>query len=75
MTDDMPALRSKDAFYRPLIIDGKRAGSWRRTIVGKSAALEARLVASLNRAQSKALRTAVAKYADFLGMPVTLVET
>ena len=70
---EMPALRSKDTFYRPLIIGGCRVGTWRRTITGKKATLETNLVAPLNRAQAKALRTAADGYADFLGVPVTIV--
>jgi len=68
-----PALRSKDTFYRPLIIGGCRVGTWRRTITGKKATLEANLVAPLNRAQARALRDAADRYADFLGVPLTLV--
>jgi hypothetical protein len=70
---DMPALRSKDTFFRPLIIGGRRVGTWRRTITGKKAVLETNLAAPLNRSQMKALRTTVEKYSAFLGLPVTIV--
>jgi hypothetical protein len=70
---EMPALRSRDTFYRPLMIGGRRAGTWRRTITGKKAVLETNLVAPLNRSQMKALRTVADKYGDFLGIPLTIV--
>ena len=70
---DMPALRSRDTFFRPLVIGGRRVGTWRRTITGKKAILETNLATPLNRSQMKALRTAVEKYAAFLGLPMTIV--
>ena len=59
--------------YESLIIGGCRVGTWRRTITGKKATLETNLIAPLNRAQAKALRAAADRYADFLGVPLTLV--
>jgi hypothetical protein len=70
---DMPALRSRDTFYRPLMIGGRRAGTWRRTITGRKAVLETNILAPLNRTQMKALRTVADKYGDFLGIPLTIV--
>jgi hypothetical protein len=62
----------KDAFFRPVIIDGSRAGTWRRTITGGSAVLDTNLFATLDAAQTKALEAAAERYSRFLGMPVTL---
>lgn len=63
----------KDGFYRPVIVGGKRAGTWRRTIGRGAVAIEANLFASLDPAQSRALGAAARRYGRFLNMPATLV--
>lgn len=73
---DMPMAADRgpwsDTFYRPVIIGGKRAGTWRRTIAKREVALEANLFAALNAAESDALEAAAARYGAFLNMPVTV---
>ena len=61
-----------NTFPRPVIIGGKRASTWRRTIAKREVALEASLFAALNAAESDALQAAVRRYSTFLELPVTL---
>lgn len=73
---DMPAAVDRegwsDAFYRPIVIGGKRAGTWRRTIAKREVVLEANLFAILDSAGMDALTAAADRYGAFLNMPVTL---
>lgn len=64
--------RWKDAFLRPVLIDGQRAGTWRRTVGRDSVVVETNLFASLNPGQRKLLRAAADRYGRFLGLPATL---
>lgn len=65
----------KDEWYRPVLIGGRRAGTWRRTIAGRKAVLETNLFTSLSSAQSRALEVAVERYGRYLGMPAILAES
>lgn len=71
---DMPWTKNrdswKDTFYRPVIIDNMRAGTWRRTITRGAVVMEINLSTSLNPAQSEALKAAVERYGLFMDMPV-----
>lgn len=71
---DLPHVRKKwsDAFLRPILIDGRRAGTWRRNL-GREVVLETNLFARLDAAQAKKLAAAAQRYARFLGVPVSLV--
>jgi hypothetical protein len=60
----------KDAFFRPIVIDGQRAGTWKRTNAKQGAVLETNLFASLDPEQWDALRSAASRYGKFLGMPI-----
>jgi hypothetical protein len=62
----------EDAFLRPIVIGGKRAGTWRGTIAKKGVILETNLFASLRPSQARALEAAAARYGRFLEMPATL---
>ena len=61
-----------DSFFRPVIIDAKRAGTWRRTITKDTALIETNLFTSLNAAQARALTAAAKRYGKFLDLPVVL---
>ncbi len=61
-----------DSFYRPIIIDGMRAGTWRRTLTRGAVVMEARLFTSLDAAQTQALEAATERYGQFMNMPSTL---
>lgn len=63
-----------DVFYRPVIIGGRRAGTWRRTVGGNQVVLETNLFTTLNPAQRRALEAAAERYGEFLGKPVTLAK-
>ena len=64
--------RWKDTYYRPVIITGMRAGTWKRTIAKGRVLLETNLFAALTPAQSRALRVAAERYGTFLGLPVSV---
>lgn len=66
--------RWKDNYLRPVIIAGKRAGTWRRTVTPGRVLLETNLFATLTPAQSRALRAAALRYGEFLELPVTLKQ-
>lgn len=61
-----------DTFFRPIVIGGKRAGVWRRTISRTSIALDAQLFATLNPAEQEALDAAIARYGVYMGLPVNV---
>ena len=62
-----------DAFSRPIVVDGQRAGTWRRTVGKDRVTLEAALFATLDAGQARALEAAAARYAAFMERPVDLV--
>ena len=53
-----------------LVIDGRIVGTWKRTIKKDAVAIELKLLASLNKTQSRALDAAIERYASFLDLPV-----
>jgi hypothetical protein len=61
-----------DTFFRPILIGGRRAGVWRRTIARKAIALDAQLVASLTTEEQAALDAALERYSTFMGLPVNV---
>jgi hypothetical protein len=64
--------RWKDTYYRPVIVTGKRAGTWKRTIAKGRVLLETNLFAALTPAQSRGLEIAAERYGRFLGLPVSV---
>lgn len=62
----------RDSYYRPIIIDDQRAGTWRRTIATGRVLIETNLFAELNTAQAQALQAAVERYGRFMNLPVSL---
>ncbi len=71
---DLPRARARwrDDWLRPVLIGGKRAGTWRRTVVAGRVRLETSLFAALDRTQRGALEAAAGRYGRFLGLPVRL---
>ncbi|MGH7629908.1 MAG: winged helix DNA-binding domain-containing protein [Gemmatimonadales bacterium] len=73
---DLPRARRRgawrDDWSRPVLVGGRRAGTWRRTVTPRAVVLETNLFASLDRPQSKALDAAAERYGSFLGLPVRL---
>jgi hypothetical protein len=61
-----------DGSFRPIILGGKRAGTWRRVISGGRVVIEANLFAKLTAAESRALDAVVRHYGTFLNLPATL---
>jgi hypothetical protein len=59
-----------DTFFRPILIGGRRAGTWRRTIARTSIGLEAQIFASLTTDEQTALDAAIERYGVFMQLPV-----
>lgn len=55
----------KDLYFRPLIIDGQRVGTWRRRVEPGGVEFDFNLFAKLGRSQQGKLREAVERYRRF----------
>jgi Winged helix DNA-binding domain len=64
--------RSGGAFANHLIIDGRLAGGWSRTIGGNSVKIEVAPYKKLTPAQHRAVANAADCYGEYLGLPATL---
>jgi len=64
--------RSNGAFPHHLVIDGRLAGSWTRTIKGPSVLIEVAPYNKLTPVQSRAVMSAVDCYGEFLAIPASL---
>jgi hypothetical protein len=63
-------------FMNPLVlVDGRVAGGWRRTLGKRAVSIELRLLRPLSPAEKKGLHAAAERYGRFLGLPVSVVET
>jgi hypothetical protein len=65
-------VRVPDAFVHHLLIDGRLAGSWQRTVKAGSMFVEVAPYRRPARSAARALAAAVARYGRFLQMPVRL---
>jgi hypothetical protein len=66
--------RVPTTFAHHLIIDGRVAGAWRRTLRKKSVEVEVRASRTLNAAEVRALSAAVEHYGAFLGLAASLAH-
>jgi Winged helix DNA-binding domain len=64
--------RSNGAFSHHLVIDGRLAGSWTRTLKGNSVLVEVAPYHPLTPVQSRAVMSAVDCYGEFLAVPASL---
>ena len=64
--------RSNGAFSHHLVIDGRLAGGWTRTIKGNSVLIEVAPYKKLTPVQSRAVMSAADGYGEFLGVPASL---
>jgi hypothetical protein len=64
--------RSGGAFPHHLVIDGRLAGSWRRTVKANSVAIEVAPYRALSKAHARAVTGEADCYGEFLNMPVEL---
>ena len=64
--------RSGGAFANHLIIDGRLAGGWSRTMKPNSVLIEVAPYKKLTPAQTRAVASAADCYGEFLGLPATL---
>ena len=64
--------RSNGAFPHHLVIDGRLAGSWTRTLKGNSVLIEVAPYHQVTAAQTRAVMSAVDCYGEFLALPASL---
>ena len=57
---------------RPIVLDGRTVGSWRRTLTARAATVEATLFGPLEPDGEAALEAAVARFGRFLGVSADL---
>jgi len=55
-----------------VVIDGRVAGTWRRTLARDTVVIEATAFSSFSRSDKDAVASAARRYARFLGTPVTI---
>jgi hypothetical protein len=70
--EDLPHTRTRwtDTFLRPVLIDGRRAGTWRRHL-GREVVIETNLFARLDPVRRAKLGAAIRRYGRFAGLPVS----
>lgn len=66
------AARTNGAFANHLIVDGRLAGGWSRTIGGNSVTIDVAPYKKLTPHQTRALANAAEQYGEFLGLPATV---
>jgi hypothetical protein len=59
-------------YYHGILLDGRLIGSWRPVLERGSVVVETERYRDLTKAEAQGLDSAVARYAAFLGVPVTL---
>ena len=57
---------------RPIVIDGRTVGSWKRTLTTRAALIEATLFTPLSAAQTSALEAVVERFGRFVQLPAAL---
>lgn len=66
------AARTNSALSNHLLLDGKLAGNWSRTLAGNSVEIQVAPYKKLSRPQTSAVAAAADTYGEFLGMPAAL---
>lgn len=74
-----PAVMKRRAQERTLdrgvvLLNGKISGGWHPTLEKGAVVVGTRLLASLNRAETKAFRAEVESYVRFLGLPLSMIR-
>jgi hypothetical protein len=59
-------------FNPTIVIDGRVAGTWKRTFKKDTVIIETSPFASLNEAETRALTLAAERYGAFVNMPILL---
>jgi hypothetical protein len=57
---------------RPIVIDGRTVGSWKRKVTGRAALIEATLFTELSAAETSALEAVVERFGRFMELPAAL---
>jgi hypothetical protein len=63
---------SRPIFNHAVILDGRVAGHWKRTLTKDSVVIEVVLYAPLRRAETRALQAAADAHGRFLGLTATV---
>jgi DNA glycosylase AlkZ-like len=63
---------SENALVHPIVVDSQVVGYWRRVVERGRITAELTLATELTAAARRAVQTAFARYADFVGVPVTV---
>ena len=67
-----PNARDNVPFANMIVMGGHVLGTWKRTLAGRSAQVAASWLRPPTPAQQRALDTALKRYGEFLGLPVSL---
>ena len=70
--DGQPLRLDIDIFAHFMVIDGRLAGTWRRSVGRESIGLSVIPIAKLTRADKSILATAAERYSAFMKMPVSI---
>jgi Winged helix DNA-binding domain len=57
---------------RPIVMDGRTVGSWKRTVANRAATVEATLFTDLSAAEASALHVVVERFGRFMQLPAAL---
>ena len=63
--------RIKDPFVHHIVIDGRLAGSWTRTVKGGAVTVECAMYSRPNADVARAIDTAASRLGQFLKLPAT----
>ena len=69
-TVDLAGAHGRTLILRPVFLDGRLAGSWRRKLAADAVRLEFTLAAACNARQEAALAAEAERYGHHLGRPV-----
>ncbi len=72
---DRSMLKDKVIFNHIIILDGRVAGHWKRTIKKESVIIEAALYMPFDGARRQALQAAADKHGNFLNLPASVETT
>ena len=69
---DIDDLNWIGVFDRPIVIDARRVGAWKRKLASKAVTIDVRLFSQVAPNEAAVLDTAVERYGRYIGLPTTL---